>query len=565
MSAAAAGARAEGDEPAVGPVLQPPWLALYPPGMPTEITRKPPGLLDRFRAHVAAAPDAPALHYFGATHTRLEVEITSDALAVTLHERGVGPEDRVAIALQSTPAFVLTVLAVWKLGAIVVLVNPMYRVRELAHLMEDSGASVLVAEPELQETIAALPAAAIPRELLYSAGSDFAGDTAGPWPVGQSAPSPRLLDALTPHVGARPPVPPSAPTTIALLTYTSGTTGPAKAAINTHANVAYEVEIARRWLGLGDGDGILGMAPLFHITGFALHLALALGTGVPLVLPYRFTAPSVGALVERYRPTFTVASMTAFVALLADPGTADRDLSSLSKVLSGGAAVPAAVVERYEREVGAYLHNAYGLTETTSAVIAVPLGRRAPVEPASGALSIGVPLPGVSVRILDDDGEELPAGEAGELVVRGPQVAAGYWNAPEEAALAFPDGELRTGDVGFIDEQGWVYIVDRKKDLIVASGFKVWPRDVEDVLYEHPAVREAAVVGAADAYRGETVHAFVSLHVGQQVGGEELRAFCRVRLAAYKCPSRIEIRDELPKTTTGKILRRQLRTEPTKE
>jgi long-chain acyl-CoA synthetase len=538
---------------------EPVWRALYPPGMPTEIAPDVPGVLARFRATVRAAGDAPCLHYFGATLTRQEVDDASDALAVALVQRGVGPGERVAISLQSTPAFVLTALAAWKLGAIVVPVNPMYRVRELAHVLQDSGACVLVADPGLRETIEALPAAATPHQVLYSAGHELAGDATGPWPDGETAPSPRWVDALAEGRGARPPDPPSPATEIAMLTYTSGTTGPAKAAMNTHANLAYEIEAGRRWLSLGDDDVIFAAAPLFHITGFTLHMVLALGTGVPVVLAHRFSVASCLALFERYRPTFTVAATTVFVALLAEGATAWERLRPLRKVLSGGAPVPATVVETYERDVGPYIHNAYGLTETTSATILVPLGRRAPVDPASGALSIGVPLPGVAVRILGDDGAELPSGETGEIAVRGPQVSAGYWNNPVETAAAFPGGELRTGDVGFMDEQGWVYIVDRKKDLIVASGYKVWPREVEDVLYEHPAVREAAVVGAPDDYRGETVHAFVSLNGGERTSGDELRAFCRQRLAAYKCPSRIEVLEDLPKTPTGKILRRDLR------
>jgi long-chain acyl-CoA synthetase len=216
-------------------------------------------------------------------------------------------------------------------------------------------------------------------------------------------------------------------------------------------------------------------------------------------------------------------------------------------------------VEAFEKQFGAYIHSAYGLTETTSPSHLGPLTRRAPVDPGSGALSIGVPVFGTVARIVGESGEELEPGEVGEIVISGPQVVPGYWNKPEETANALPGGELHTGDVGFRDAQGWFYIVDRKKDQINAGGYKIWPREVEDVLYEHDAVREAAVIGVPDDYRGETVKAFVSVKPGRGVSAEELIAHCRERMAAYKYPRLVELIDELPKTVSGKILRRELR------
>lgn len=221
--------------------------------------------------------------------------------------------------------------------------------------------------------------------------------------------------------------------------------------------------------------------------------------------------------------------------------------------------MPPALVEKFRAGFGPYIRNGYGLTECTAPCASVPPEREAPVDPASGTLSVGVPGPDTVVRILDDTGEEVPFGEQGEIAVSGPQVVPGYWRLPEATAEAFPDGELRTGDIGFMDEDGWLYVVDRKKDMINASGFKVWPREVEDVLYTHPAVREAAVVGIPDEYRGETVKAYVSLRPGVTVKGAEISAYCAERLAAYKYPRGVEILPELPKTTSGKILRRELR------
>jgi long-chain acyl-CoA synthetase len=349
------------------------------------------------------------------------------------------------------------------------------------------------------------------------------------------------------------------PTDIALLTYTSGTTGPSKGAMSTHANLAYQVVSGTQWYGLDEHSSVLTVAPLFHITGLALHAALALGGGYPLVLTYRFEPGAVLDLIDRYEPTYAIGAITAFIALLDARPESGTTLGKLTTVFSGGAPVPSEVVDRFRAATGRYIHNIYGLTETTSACIGTPLGAIAPVDKASGALSVGVPMGGTTVTIVDDSGHPLPAGEIGEIVVSGPQVDVGYWQRPDETSHAFRSDGVHTGDVGVMDADGWVYVVDRKKDLVVVSGYKVWPRDVEDVLYRHPAVKEAAVVGRPDSYRGETLHAYISLRGGQHATPAELRTLCREHLSAYKVPTEYHFVDELPKTTTGKIMRRNLR------
>ncbi|GGU91555.1 long-chain-fatty-acid--CoA ligase [Actinomadura cremea] len=534
------------------------WRELYGAGVPDEIRPDAGSVLQLFRIRTAERPDAPQLHYFGTTLDRAATDRLSDALAAGLERRGVGAGDRVAIALQNTPVCVLAVLAVWKLRATVVPVNPMYKERELAHLLADSGARVLIAHPAAAPTVAALPEA--PEHVLYSREGALAADATGPWPDGDR-PDTRADDvqAILDEGGAPRKATINRPDEPALLSYTSGTTGPAKGAINTHRNLASQVAACRTWLELGETDSILTVAPLFHITGLVMHLAVGLGAGPPLVLTHRFEPATAAALVERYRPTFTIGSITAFIALLDEPAVRDRDLGSLTKVFSGGAPVPSATVRRFADAFGVYVHNAYGLTETSAVAVAVPLGSRAPVDEASGSLAIGVPLPSVRVEIRGEGGEPLPRGEVGELAIAGPQVAAGYWRNPEQTDASFPDRTLLTGDVGFMDADGWVYLVDRKKDMIVAAGYKIWPREVEDVLYEHPAVREAAVVGVPDSYRGETVRAHVSLRPDAAVTGDELREHCRARLAVYKAPAQVLIEDELPKSVSGKILRRELR------
>jgi long-chain acyl-CoA synthetase len=239
----------------------------------------------------------------------------------------------------------------------------------------------------------------------------------------------------------------------------------------------------------------------------------------------------------------------------------------MPKCFSGGAPVAPGLVDQFQQRFGTYIHNIYGLTESTSPSHATPMGAQAPVDPASGALSIGVPIPNCEAKIvsLDAPAVEMPPGASGELALKGPFLFAGYWNKPDETRHAFHDGYFRTGDVAIMDEQGWFYLVDRKKDMIIASGFKIWPREVEDTLYQHPAVREAAVIGVPDSYRGETVKAFVALKPGyENTRPAEIIAFCREKISAYKCPREIEFLDELPKTATGKFLRRKLRESPVK-
>jgi long-chain acyl-CoA synthetase len=366
----------------------------------------------------------------------------------------------------------------------------------------------------------------------------------------------QLLDRFA---GQRPPAVRLAPADVAFLTYTSGTTGPPKGAMTTHRNVVFNAQTYRDWIGIGPDDVILGVAPLFHITGLIGHVAISLLAGAPLVLLYRLDPALAIETVRTERATFTVGSITVFIALMNVPD-ADRDaLASLVKIFSGGAPIPPSTVKAFQAAFGHYIHNIYGLTETTSPSHGVPLGAQAPVDEASGALSVGVPVYDTIVRIVADDGRDLPPGEIGELVTAGPQVVAGYWNKPAETQAALPGGALHTGDVGYMDADGWFYIVDRKKDQINVSGYKVWPREVEDVLYEHEAVREAAVVGVPDEYRGETVKAYVSLRPGKSVTAEDLIAFTKERMAAYKYPRQIEFLDEIPKTVTGKLLRRELR------
>ena len=520
--------------------------------------------LEMFTAAVARSADRPFIFYFDSVITFAAADSLSDGLACGLHELGIRPGERIAVYVQNIPQFVLAQLATWKLGAIMVPVNPMLKQRELEFTLNDSGAAALITLETLYRDVAAavIPATSV-RVVVTTSELDFLD---GPLPALladvhriRSPETHDLLELARAHAGRKPEPVALGPDDVAFLTYTSGTTGPPKGPMNTHRNVVFNAEVYRDWIRLSEDDVVLGVAPLFHITGLIAHVAVATLVPMPIVLFYRFDVDTLVDMVERHRATFTVAAITAFIGLMNHPTAHDRDLSSFTKLYSGGAPIAPTTVEAYEQRFGTYIHSVYGLTETTSPSHMVPFGSRAPVDPVSGALAVGLPVFDTTSTIVDEARRQLRAGEVGEIAISGPQVVPGYWEKPDETLHTIPDGVLYTGDVGFVDDEGWFYVVDRKKDQINAAGYKVWPREVEDVLYAHPAVREAAVVGVPDDYRGETVKAFVSLRAGRSADEPELIEFCKERMAAYKYPREIEILDELPKTSSGKILRRELR------
>ncbi|WP_232661180.1 class I adenylate-forming enzyme family protein [Pseudonocardia sp. TRM90224] len=541
------------------------WLARYDAGQPETITREYDSALDMFKATVARSGAANAIRYFDRRISFTELDELSDAFAAGITAEGFQPGERVAIFAQNVPQFVIAQIGAWKAGGIAVSINPMNKERELTELLRDSGATVLVALQSLHRDVASkvLPGSSV-RIVITTSELDFqTRNERAVFSGVERIDCPGtldLLELLDAHRGTAPPQIRLGPDDVAFLTYTSGTTGPPKGAMTTHGNVVFNAQSYRDWIGIGPDDVVLGIAPLFHITGLVGHIAISLLAGAPLVLMYRLDPALTLDTIEAERATFTVGSITVFIAFMNAPNAEKTKLASLSKIYSGGAPIPPSTVNAFRDVFGHYIHNIYGLTETTSPSHAVPHSVEAPVDPASGALSVGVPIYNTIVRIIGEDGDELPAGEVGELVTAGPQVVAGYWNKPEETEKALPGGVLHTGDVGYMDAQGWFYIVDRKKDQINAGGYKIWPREVEDVLYEHPTVREAAVVGVPDEYRGETVKAFVSLKAGATTTAEEIIAFTKERMAAYKYPRQVEIIDEIPKTVSGKVLRRELRT-----
>jgi long-chain acyl-CoA synthetase len=549
-----------------------PWFRFYEEGVPRTIDVPDvtlPELLDRTAAR---APGKVAVRFFLDPRlpvpalTWAEIRERSLRFATALFQLGVRKGDRVAIMLPNCPEFVVAFYGALRIGAIPVNTNPMYVAREMREQLGDSGCETLVLLDQFFPRLREIHAATRVRRAIV------VDVTEGlPWPAralarlaqsrrGERARVPAETDVSFFHelLRAYPPTPPGAsllPTDIALLQYTGGTTGTPKGAMLTHRNLAANAAQARSWFPrLRDGhEVILGAVPLFHAYGLLSVLFLGVAAVAEIVLLPRPRPDAVLEALHRFRPTLFPGVPTLYAGIVDHPRVGHYDLRTGTQCLSGAAALPPSLVERFEALTGGRLVEGYGLTETS------PLTHGNPVGGERRVGTIGVPMPGTDARVVDlATGEPLPPGREGELEVRGPQVMLGYWNRPAETAEMFHDGWLRTGDICRMDADGYCSVVDRRKDMIDASGFKVFPREVEEVLLMHPAVQEAVVAGVPDAYRGETVKAFVVLRPGQQASADEIAGFCRLHLAAFKIPRQVEFRPELPKSLVGKYLRRVL-------
>ena len=538
-----------------------PWLSHYPPGMPAQL-EYPRIPLYRFLQEAAGRyPERPVLIYQDATGggtetvTYRQLDDQSSRFAAALLNLGIGKGDRVAYYLQNSPELVAGFYGILKAGAVPVPCNVMYRAEELAYHLKDSGAKALLCEADRCPTA---------REILPQTGVAqviVVGDT-GTEGAAQSWDD--LLESYTP-LREFPEIDPAQD--LALLPYTGGTTGIPKGSMLTHANLVANAVQFRDWFGYAPGEEVFVAAlPLFHIGGIAGVMSVPIAAGATIVLFRRFDAGRVLRAIQDYRATRFLGVPTMYIALLNDERAREYDLSSLRASRTSAAPLPKAVKEAFDALVGrSVLVEGYGLTETA------PLTHANPVNAAEPG-SIGLPLPDTDACIVDAEGGtvDLPVGEIGELVLRGPQVMRGYWKQPEETAAAIRNGWFYTGDLAYRDERGYFYIVDRKKDVINAAGFKVWPREVEETLYRHPAVRMAAVLGVPDEYRGETVKAVIALKEGHNFADEErarreILDFCHGHLANYKIPRIVEFRDELPVSAAGKVLRRVMRDEAADE
>ncbi|AST00112.1 MULTISPECIES: long-chain-fatty-acid--CoA ligase [Geobacillus] len=528
-------------------------LSLYPEHVSFHIDIPNKTVCDVLHERAGEFGSQPALTFYDKMITYAELAAAVNRFASSLQARGVQKGDRVAIMLPNCPQYVIAYYGILQAGAIVTQVNPMLVERELAYLLKDSGAKMIVIYEPLYPRLAAVRGeTAVEQAVTVSLGA--------PPSVALAEGDVTFDEFLAAGSGAVRPVPIEPAHDIAVLQYTGGTTGRSKGAMLTHRNIfANVLQCAEFFKGTFEfgKERYLTVIPLFHVFAMTSGMNLAIYQGAENILLPRFELKEVLETIRDKQPTVFPGVPTMYVAITNTPGVEQYGISSIKTCNSGSAPMPLELMRDFEAKTGAVVLEGYGLSEASPVTHCnPPFAARKP-----GTVGIGMPLTEYKVVDVATGTQELPPGEVGELIIRGPQVMKGYWNMPEETAAALRDGWLYTGDLASIDEEGYVTIVDRKKDLIIAGGYNIYPREIEEVLYEHPAVREAAAVGVPDPYRGETVKAIIVLKDGMQANEEEILAHCRKNLAAYKVPRIVEFRAELPKTNVGKILRRALREE----
>lgn len=546
-----------------------PWLELYPKEIPKNLEYSKQPLQEFLIKTRKAFPDKIAIHFLGKEMTYSELHEESVKLAGYLQWLGISKGDRVAIMLPNTPQSVISYYAILLAGGIVVQTNPLYMERELEYQMKDSGAKVIITldllYPRVQKV---LPQTKI-KDIIVTGIKDYL-----PFPKNFLYPflqkkqtkmtiklkhegNTHLFKTIIKQETRRiKEYELDFEEDVALLQYTGGTTGFPKGVMLTHKNLVSNASMCQAWLykcKQGE-ERILGILPFFHVYGMTTVVILAVMQAQKMIIMPKFDVEATLKTIQKQRPTLFPGAPTIYIGLLNHPELPKYDLSSIHSCISGSAPLPIEVQQRFESITGGKLVEGYGLSESSPVTHSNFLWD---VPRMKG--SIGVPWPDTDAVILSlETGEPLLPGEIGEIAVKGPQVMKGYWNQPLETDQALKDGWLLTGDLGYMDEQGYFYVVDRKKDMIIAGGFNIYPREIEEVLYEHPAVSEIVAVGIPDLYRGETVKAYVVLKEGSNVAEEELNEFARKSLAAYKVPRVYEFRKELPKTAVGKILRRVL-------
>ncbi|HEY3315950.1 MAG TPA: long-chain fatty acid--CoA ligase [Bacillota bacterium] len=513
-------------------------------------------------------PDGTAIIFFNRKFTYRWLKDQVDKFATAMTAMGVKKGDRVAIMLPNCPQVVIAYYGALRAGATVVLTNPMYVDRELEFQMNDSGAETIVILDHLWPRLDKVRAKTPLKRLIIAGMAEYM-----PFPLSALYPIKARRDKLV--VGVQPgsgaiafkdlvakyAAAPSAVThdlggDAAVLQYTGGTTGTAKGAVLTHKNLVANVMQCREWFHKSRwGEEVMvGALPLFHSYGMTSVMNMATFLGSSMILLPRFVVKDVLENIQRHKATIFCGAPTMYVACNNYPEIKKYNLKSIESCISGSAALMAETQNKFQEITQGKLVEGYGLSESTPVTHANPIWGKGRIG------SIGLPVPDTDAKIVDlETGQrDLPPGEVGELVIKGPQVMKGYWNRSDETAKTLRDGWLYTGDIAKMDEEGYFYVVDRKKDMIIAGGFNIYPRDVEEILFEHPKVLEAAVAGVPDPYRGETVKAYVILKPGETATPEEIIQFCRDHMAAFKAPRQVEFRTSLPKTIVGKVLRRVL-------
>jgi long-chain acyl-CoA synthetase len=539
-----------------------PWLRHYDYWVPARMTYPARPLSDILDAACIDVPDRTATVFLGAELTFADIKDRSDRLAIALARLGIAKGDRVAIMLPNCPQYLIASFAILRLGAIVVNVNPTYTSREVLQLASDSGArAVLTLDRLAPMWLEALEGTSVEHVIVTSLGEYSAEQAAPPHCTGALS----FTEMLEQVSDRSLPLTSIGPGDVAVLQYTGGTTGTPKAAMLTHGNLFANVVQHEVWMyrtrAMGEARYLM-VIPYFHIYAFTVGMLTATWIGAQQIMIPKYDVEQVLTAIKTHRPTFLPAVPTIFISLLSHPRAHEYGLDRVRTFNSGGAPCPVEVIAEFERRTGRALKEGYGLSETSPVTHSTPqLAIRKPG-------TIGLPISDTDIKVVDvETGTRvLPAGECGELCICGPQVMKGYWNRPDETANALRVDEsgrvwFHTGDIAHVDEDGFTTIVQRKKDLIIVDGFNVYPSDVEGVLYTHPAVQMAAVIGVPHPYHGETVKACVVRREGMRVSEAELLTHCAAGLAEFKRPRQIEFRDSLPQSAVGKILYRVLREE----
>lgn len=548
-----------------------PWLKSYEKGVPETLKYEEicmPDILDRTAKQF---PDKTALIFQGFTLNFKDLKDMVDRFATCLAAFGVKQGDAVALLLPNVIPCVAAYFAVLKIGAIAVMNNPLYSDPELEHQFNDSGSKVLVTLDLLGNRMIDLRPKTKIKQIVYTSIGDYL-----PFPksllfplVGKKKklaadvkPAPDVFkwkDCIAKY-GATPPAVKVGFTDVAMYQYTGGTTGVSKGVMLTHSNLSKHTQLAQAWFPkFTKGTEImLGALPYFHVFGLSVSMNFAIYMGWAQVLVPRPQPEPLLEAIAKFRPTFAPLVPTMYIGMLAHPNIKKTDMSCIKGAFSGSAPLPVEVIHEFEKVTGAVIVEGFGMTETSPVTHINPF--------AGGARkvgSVGVPVTDTECRIVDlEDGvTDMPVGERGELIVKGPQIMLGYKGKPEETANTLKDGWIYTGDIATMDEDGYFYIVDRKKDMIISGGYNVYPRDIDEVYYEHPKVQEACSIGIPDAKRGESAKLFIVLKEGETATQEEMIEYGKTKLAAYKLPVEVEFRKDLPKTNVGKILRKTLKAE----
>jgi long-chain acyl-CoA synthetase len=539
------------------------WFKSWPGDVPKRLSYPEVPLCEILRKTAKAHPEKVSIAYFDREITYEELDVFSDQFAAALAGLGVGKGDRVAIFLPNTPQFIIAYYGILKAGAVLTPISPMHREREMEYQLSDSEAETIVALDSVYPIVEAVWRKTKLKRAIITSLEEYASKTAAAFNRPLQKPDVHFFqEILNENADAEPPKVSINPTEdLAALQYTGGTTGTAKGAMLTHANLVANAVGFAAWInGTPTKETVLAALPLFHIYGMTTSMNVPVCLTAKMVLLPRFDATKTLESIQRHRVTVFCGSPIMYQTLLANPELGKYDLTSIRVCISGASPLPPQVQKQFMQVTGGFLAEGYGLTEASPVTHCSPVDRTMRTVKIG---SIGLPLPDTDAKIVDaETGEKtLAPGETGELAVKGPQVMKGYWKKPEETALVLRGGWLLTGDIARMDADGYFYITDRKKDLIKYKDYSVYPREIEDVLYEHPAVKLCAVIGKSDLKAGEIPKAFVVLKEGVAASEREIAAFVNEKVAPYKSIREVEFRKDLPVSSAGKVLRRTLRDE----